>query len=36
MEYAEAHWLSGAMVLFAFVVLLALTLMKRRLGRISP
>jgi molybdate transport system permease protein len=36
MEYAEAHWLAGAMVLFAFVVLLALTLMKRRLGRISP
>jgi molybdate transport system permease protein len=36
MEYAEAHWLAGAMVLFAFVVLLALTLMKRRLARISP
>ena len=24
LEYAQAHWLSGAMVLFAFVVLLAL------------
>ena len=30
MEYAQAHWLSAAMVLFSFVVLLALGLMKRR------
>ena len=30
MEYAQAHWLAGAMVLFAFAVLLALGLLKRR------
>jgi molybdate transport system permease protein len=29
MEYAQAHWLAGAMVLFAFAVLLALGLLKR-------
>jgi molybdate transport system permease protein len=36
LEYAQAHWLAGGMVLFAFVVLLALSLMGRRLGRVSP
>jgi molybdate transport system permease protein len=30
LEYAQAHWLSAAMVLFSFAVLLALGLMKRR------
>jgi molybdate transport system permease protein len=30
MEYAHAHWLSGGMVLFSFVVLLALNLSRRR------
>jgi molybdate transport system permease protein len=36
MEYAQAHWLAGGMVLLSFVVLLALSLMKRRLGRVMP
>ncbi len=32
MEYAQAHWLAGAMVLFSFVVLLSLALLKRKRG----
>lgn len=32
MEYAQAHWLAGAMVLFSFVVLLSLALLKRQRG----
>jgi molybdate transport system permease protein len=36
MEYAQAHWLAGGMVLLSFVVLLALSLLKRRLGRVMP
>jgi molybdate transport system permease protein len=36
MEYAQAHWLAAGMVLLSFVVLLALSLMKRRLGRVMP
>jgi molybdate transport system permease protein len=36
MEYAQAHWLAGGMVVFSFVVLLALALMKRRVGRVLP
>ena len=36
MEYAQAHWLAGGMVLLSFAVLLALSLMKRRLGRVLP
>ena len=36
MEYAQAHWLAGGMVLLSFVVLLALSLMKRRLERVMP
>lgn len=36
MEYAQAHWLAGGMVLLSFVVLLALSLMKRRPGRVMP
>lgn len=35
-EYAQAHWLAGGMVLLSFAVLLALSLMKRRLGRVMP
>ena len=31
MEYAQAHWLAGGMVLFSFMVLLALSLVKSRL-----
>ena len=29
MEYAQAHWLAGGMVVFSFVVLLCLSLLKR-------
>lgn len=36
MEYPQAHWLAGGMVLLSFMVLLALSLMKRRLGRVMP
>ncbi len=36
MEYPQAHWLAGGMVVFCFVVLLGLSLMKRRLGRVMP
>eukprot|EP01037_Dinobryon_pediforme_P006719 gene6719-6792_t len=34
MEYAQAHWLAGGMVLFSFVVLLCLALLKNRSLRI--
>ncbi len=33
MEYAQAHVLAAGMVVFAFVVLLGLSLMQRRMGR---
>lgn len=36
MEYAQAHWLAGAMVLFSFAVLLALALSNRRTTRLLP
>jgi molybdate transport system permease protein len=36
MEYTQAHWLAGGMVLFSFVVLLALALLRRRLVRLLP
>jgi molybdate ABC transporter, permease protein len=36
MEFAQAHWLAAGMLLFSFVVLLALALMKRRVGRVLP
>ncbi|GAB3486973.1 molybdate ABC transporter permease subunit [Curvibacter fontanus] len=36
MEYAQAHWLAGGMVLFSFVVLLALALLRRRNMRVMP
>jgi molybdate transport system permease protein len=36
MEYAQAHVLAAAMLLFSFVVLLVLALMKRRIGRVLP
>lgn len=36
MEYAQAHWLAGAMVLLSFLVLLALALMKRRAAGVLP
>lgn len=36
MEYAQAHWLAGGMVIFSFFVLLSLSLLKRRIGRVMP
>lgn len=37
LEYAQAHWLSAAMVLFSFAVLLVLALMRRPSGtRVMP
>ena len=34
MEYAQAHWLAGGMLVFAFVVLLGLSLMNRQSTRV--
>jgi molybdate transport system permease protein len=36
MEYTQAHWLAGSMVLFSFAVLLALGLLSRRNLRLLP
>jgi molybdate transport system permease protein len=36
LEYAQAHWLAGGMVVFSFVVLLGLGLLKRGSVRVSP
>jgi molybdate transport system permease protein len=36
MEYAQAHWLAGGMVVFSFAVLLALSLLRKRWGRVTP
>lgn len=36
LEYAEAHWLAGSMVIFSFLVLLALYAFKPNKLRISP
>jgi molybdate transport system permease protein len=36
MEYAQAHWLAGGMVVFSFAVLLALSLLRKRWGRVMP
>lgn len=36
MEYAQAHWLAGGMLVFSFAVLLSLALMKRRTDRVLP
>ena len=36
MEYAQAHWLAGCMVVFSFAVLLALSMMRKRAGRVLP
>jgi molybdate transport system permease protein len=36
MEYAQAHVLAAGMVLLSFAVLLVLSLLKRRLGRVLP
>ena len=34
MEYAQAHWLAGGMVVFSFVVLTGLGLLNRRHRRV--
>jgi molybdate transport system permease protein len=34
MEYAQAHWLAGGMLVFSFTVLLALSMMRKRLGQV--
>jgi molybdate transport system permease protein len=36
LQYTQAHWLSGGMVLFSFVVLLALGVFGRRGPRVTP
>jgi molybdate transport system permease protein len=36
MEYAAAHWLAGGMLVFSFLVLLALSLLRRRSTRVMP
>ena len=36
MEYAQAHWLAGGMLVFSFVVLLALYTLNPRVGRVGP
>ena len=36
MEYAQAHGLAGGMLVFSFVVLLALTLMRKRVDKVLP
>jgi molybdate transport system permease protein len=36
MEYAQAHWLAGGMVAFAFLVLLLLSMFKSRHDKVMP
>jgi molybdate transport system permease protein len=36
MEYAQAHWLAAAMVVFSFGVLVAMARLRRRAGRVMP
>ncbi len=36
MEYTQAHWLAAGMVVFSFVVLLALSVLQRRRDRVLP
>ena len=36
MQYTQAHWLSAGMVLISFLVLLSLSLMKRRNSGVMP
>jgi molybdate transport system permease protein len=36
MEYTQAHWLAGGMVIFSFTVMLVLALLKRRHARVLP
>ena len=36
MEYAQAHWLAGGMLVFSFAVLLGLNLLNRKTTRVMP
>jgi heme exporter protein D len=36
MEYAQAHWLAGGMLVFSFGVLWALSVMRKRSDRVLP
>lgn len=36
MEYAQAHWLAGGMLVFSFAVLLGLNLLNRKSTRVMP
>jgi len=36
MEYAQAHWLAGGMLVFSFTVLLALSMSRKRGGHVLP
>ena len=36
LEYTQAHWLAGGMVLFAFMVLLGLALLNKRTVKVLP
>jgi molybdate transport system permease protein len=36
MEYAQAHWLAAGMVVFSFVVLIALARLKKRSDKVLP
>jgi len=36
MEYTQAHWLAGGMVVFSFVVLMVLSALKKRSERVLP
>jgi molybdate transport system permease protein len=36
MEYTQAHWLAGGMLVFSFVVLLGLNLLNRKAVRVMP
>jgi len=36
MEYAQAHWLAGGMLVFSFAVLLALSMLRKPVRRVLP
>jgi len=36
MEYTQAHWLAGGMLVFSFAVLLVLSMMRKRTDRVMP
>lgn len=36
MEYAQAHWLAGGMLVFSFAVLLGLSMLRKRAVRVLP